>query len=783
MPWRRSLVFVSLLWVGCPSFPKGIGDAGELRDDWPDTGSDTHEARPDQGDAGSDRRELKDGAGPVTREDNGCVPQCWSRVCGPDGCGGVCGVCPEGTTCSYDQSMCVSQTVQKPLGGPCGATEGCRPRVEYPGGTYPNPKWPGCAHDQCLEGPCVSGFCSRPCRLYQDVRVNGTDLFAPDGIEDPDSPVTDCGGGMSDLFDKGFTCVLVEAGAAEGLCYPKASFRPCEGAGDCPGGEACGFLLVLGNLERRCLAAPAGGRGLAEACGYDPVQGKAIPCEAWACSQDGCTQACSSDADCRTASCEPHTGLCGGTGPRCEEDSDCSAWACRSDVLVEDLGVTVQACGPRECRSDAECRDPGFYCLHSVETGATDQAAWKGRCVRRQAGGKGLGEPCNDDPDDGLPDVVCADRAYCLDGWCGAMCASDEDCVGAGTSGQLRCGLREVGEMATSSGELLVPVPLCIYGGDSWQPCEVQADCEGKGVCTPWVPVATGQVELRCMEPPVGSLGIGNCGPASWGQTCDTRVCLGGSEAVAGFCSRPCRDAKDCPDAMVLGTGGVKFVCQAARFFQAGTAYLADDSYVSWCLPVPAESTLEPCEPLGVCPGFEETCRAVVRTGAPGGQDQVEYRCVRTQGGGTGAPCDPERGGVECGSGVCAPTAVRGVGFCTTPCESDALCASLGGGAARCVSRIVIPREPPAEPVSVRECRVVDACVVCQDDRDCPDASLRCANVAALPYEEDFRCAPACESDADCASWGEGAACLEVTAPLLTSKTGKARVCAPLACP
>ncbi len=198
--------------------------------------------------------------------------------------------------------------------------------------------------------------------MMQDVVVNGTGLMAPDGIEDPDTPATDCAGGRTDLFDGGFACVLVEPGADEGLCYPTASFTPCEG-GDCAEGEACGFVVVLGNLERRCLAVPAGAAGIGNPCGYDALTGEVTRCEAWACTADGCTQACDSDADCATsgASCDPASGLCSGTGARCEDDGDCSAWTCRTDVVVGDYGGAtgfsagmVQACGPRECSRDTE---------------------------------------------------------------------------------------------------------------------------------------------------------------------------------------------------------------------------------------------------------------------------------------------------------------------------------------------------------------------------------------------------------------------------------------------
>lgn len=781
---NRAVLVVMGVVVGCPSLPRAPGDLSVPEGFRMDALANEEYGGADGRDTAiGDSRDRKD---EIAGGDLTCVPQCWGRVCGPDGCGGVCGVCPDGTVCSFDNSMCVSTSVQKALGGPCGPTEGCLPRLHYPGGSYPNPKWPGCMHDQCLEGPCVAGFCSRKCRMMQDIRVNGTDLFAADGIEDPDSPLTDCKGGRTDLFDQGFACVLVEPGATQGLCYPKASFRPCDGPQDCPDKEACGLLVVLGNLEKRCVAVPFGAGKIAEACGYDPLTGMARRCEAWACSADGCTNPCSSDNDCLTpgARCEPISGMCSTAASRCEGDGDCSAWVCRSDVFVEELGLTVQACGPRECDSDNDCQDAGFYCLHKVVPTGPGKVSFIGKCVPRETSGQALGGQCDDTPGDGRPDVVCQDRAYCLDGRCGAMCTSDEDCAlpldGARSVPAMVCAQREF----AGEGKIEAPVPVCTWFGEPGAPCEVQAQCEA-GVCTPWIPVATGMVSLHCMEPPLGSLGIGNfCGEKAWGQTCDTRVCLGESGLAPGVCSTVCRDAGDCPVMTPIGTEMARFVCEAVPFFRAGTVYLGDDEYVSWCLPVPGKSTLAPCEPVGFCPDEGETCRGVIRSGAPGGLNRVEYRCIRAESGGeVGAACDPEGDGTSCRSGVCAPTTVRGVGFCTTVCDSDQTCLGFFGNAARCVKRAVIWRETPSDRVTVRECRIVETCVPCRDDRDCPDENLRCADVATLPYQNDYRCAPTCASDADCAVWGMGLTCTEVDAPLETSKTGKVRVCSPMVCP
>ncbi len=44
-----------------------------------------------------------------------CTPQCAGRQCGPDGCGGDCGVCAAGQTCSAD-GLCAGGATDDVLG-------------------------------------------------------------------------------------------------------------------------------------------------------------------------------------------------------------------------------------------------------------------------------------------------------------------------------------------------------------------------------------------------------------------------------------------------------------------------------------------------------------------------------------------------------------------------------------------------------------------------------------------------------------------------------------------
>src|ERR1044071_1995337 len=58
--------------------------------------------------------------------DAGCCPSCGAAKCGGDGCGGSCGECDDGESCTADgRCACVPQCGEKKCGGDgCGGTCG-----------------------------------------------------------------------------------------------------------------------------------------------------------------------------------------------------------------------------------------------------------------------------------------------------------------------------------------------------------------------------------------------------------------------------------------------------------------------------------------------------------------------------------------------------------------------------------------------------------------------------------------------------------------------------------
>lgn len=129
----------------------------------------------------------------------GCTPNCFDRVCGPDGCGGSCGTCPlvgqrcerGACACPPDQKevcggaclgTCLPGTVRHretcrcciPSGQPSGgASESCCSGAAVRG-TCQGFTYSACTFDeQCTSGNCLAGACEY-CPKGQDYCVGGT---------------------------------------------------------------------------------------------------------------------------------------------------------------------------------------------------------------------------------------------------------------------------------------------------------------------------------------------------------------------------------------------------------------------------------------------------------------------------------------------------------------------------------------------------------------------------------------------------------------------------------
>jgi len=268
-------------------------------------------------------------------ESLGCIPACEGRVCGDDGCGGVCGTC-EGAQEACLDGACICEPDcdgrscgDDGCGGSCGTCAG--------------------AQEACVDGACV---CEPDC----DGRLCG-----PDG----------CGGSCG-TCDDGLVCNTA-AGVCVTECTPDCDGRAC-GDDGCSG--SCGTCEGAQDacVDGACVCVPdCAGRS----CGDDGCGGSCGTCggnsTCDAAGQCVCTPSCAPGQTCGDDGCGGSCGTCGPgqiCGPRltCEADTRFSgavypilAGRCtgchpgNGDLDLGDaasayadlVGVTSSGCGPK----------------------------------------------------------------------------------------------------------------------------------------------------------------------------------------------------------------------------------------------------------------------------------------------------------------------------------------------------------------------------------------------------------------------------------------------------
>ena len=276
-----------------------------------------------------------------------CLPDCVGKKCGPDGCGGTCGGCPQDLECNdigKCEEICIPDCDDRECGpdgcdGDCGA----------------------CGDDEeCADGLCEE-ICTPNCSdelTCGDDGCDGTCGVCDDGLDCLETLYgRHCSRSCVDLVDcpEGTFCLA-------GLCAP----WECQDEGDCPEGETCNPFL-------KC--APPDPCGEADVCptAYDPVLGEEME---QSCDPETDTCAVVSGEVCVDEVCYPHSGAC--------------AWVTPVDGFCEDgEPCTIDTCDPEQgCvheKSDAlTCLSQVWTCdeLHemadweaSAQTAATNGAA------------------------------------------------------------------------------------------------------------------------------------------------------------------------------------------------------------------------------------------------------------------------------------------------------------------------------------------------------------------------------------------------------------------------
>jgi hypothetical protein len=254
---------------------------------------------------------------------SGCTPSCAGKVCGSDGCGGSCGACPNGQTCSPNGTCACNGTVPERGDALCsnGADDDCNNAIDCQDAK--------CAFSRCA-GMASGRFCDGNLNCTTGCRISATMIVTP-GMLNPLNSCQSCApaiddSGWSNLPD-GQQCTDSTANMT-GTCH---GGRCCSGCVDNTGlcvaadWQHCG---TQGGLCTDCSASPGG-------CGT--------------CNKGSCAQLAPEGGACTEPVCSNNCGLaCLQIGDPCTVQTVCMGSACVPKILTccgGLKGCTNGACG------------------------------------------------------------------------------------------------------------------------------------------------------------------------------------------------------------------------------------------------------------------------------------------------------------------------------------------------------------------------------------------------------------------------------------------------------
>ena len=415
-----------------------------------------------------------------------CVSTCAGKECGTDGCGGFCGDCPLGTTCSQAQACepvsCSSDFECGAFGMICDSLDlVCVDCISA---------W-HCGEDQvCMSGVCVD---VTPCAADADCPPAGEPLCALPGgycvgcIDDGD-----CGG---DGWCDGLHCVFPE---------------PCVGAGDCPGG-------VCDPATGTCVACLEAGDcpGADEVCTFEKT------CKPY--------HLCSYDSDCWAYGmlCDHEGGVC----EECVVSWSCpQAFWCQDNQCVPDICTAWStACVGKQviqCAADGSGWDP-------VQTCGLGEICENGACLWSCVSDPGCIMPglvlCSEDH---LTLQVCTEvNAACLKWGYPGTCPPGTWCVDGGCQCKPSCAGKECGSDGCGGSCGGCPGGLLCSSGICSEECDSDPGCD-----------ATGQTQ--CVDGGGAFAVCGQVGPSCF-QWVDLVVCSAGDICVDGECVEVCQTCQE----------------------------------------------------------------------------------------------------------------------------------------------------------------------------------------------------------------------------------------------
>ncbi len=195
-----------------------------------------------------------------------CIPNCAGRACGSDGCGGLCGNCPDSKTCdeTTGQCLCVPQCTDKECGpdgcgGQCGTCPVAAPQCGDDGLCHIQCD-PACDGKECGPDGCGGdcGTCPLAAPICGEDGICHLDCVpACDGKEcGPDG----CGGQCGTCEADSPVCTL--EGLCQPLCVPDCFGKEC-------GPDGCGGNCGLCTGGTNCLDGICSLAGIADSLGTE----------------------------------------------------------------------------------------------------------------------------------------------------------------------------------------------------------------------------------------------------------------------------------------------------------------------------------------------------------------------------------------------------------------------------------------------------------------------------------------------------------------------------------
>ncbi len=277
-----------------------------------------------------------------------CHPACGGRECGPDLCGGLCGVCLGLDRCNEDgECECVPNCAGKQCGddgcgGKCGTCQGGQTCEDWKCKVI------------CGDGLCALGDGESSCSCPQDCgQCNGC---CEGAICRAGTGSTYCGIGGAQCQD----CSINDLSCAEQACSPLCGDGMCsseENCAMCPadcGCTACGETCAAGE----CIFTACNGKD----CGDDGCGGSCGGCPAgMVCFEGGCL--CLPDCTdkiCGDDGCGGSCGACSGNQDQCL-DGQC---VCQPNCMNKECGD--DGCGGFCGEFDGGCQD-GLVCQTNAQ--------------------------------------------------------------------------------------------------------------------------------------------------------------------------------------------------------------------------------------------------------------------------------------------------------------------------------------------------------------------------------------------------------------------------------